>query len=49
MLLLYKKIRDDKGHWSNIETYIRDRSEVEFSHGMCPDCAKKLHSDLNLV
>ena len=44
-----KKIRDDKGHWSNIETYIRDRSEVEFSHGICSECAKKLHSDLDLV
>lgn len=41
-----KKIRDDKGHWSNIETYIRDRSEVEFSHGICPECSKKVYSDL---
>jgi len=44
-----KKIRDDKGYWSPIETYIGNRSEVEFSHGICPDCAKKLHSDSNLV
>ncbi len=44
-----KKIRDDKGNWNPIETYFRDRSEVEFSHGICPDCAKKLHSDLNLI
>ncbi|OGP87499.1 MAG: hypothetical protein A2156_10820 [Deltaproteobacteria bacterium RBG_16_48_10] len=41
-----KKIRDDKGHWSNIETYIRDRSEVEFSHGICPECSIKVYSDL---
>ena len=41
-----KKIRDDKGYWNQIETYIRDHSEVEFSHGICPECAKKLYRDL---
>jgi len=40
-----KKIRDDKGYWSQIETYIRDHSEAEFSHGICPDCAKKLYPE----
>jgi len=44
-----KKIRDDNGYWSNIEAYISSRSEVEFSHGICPECAKKLHSDLDLI
>jgi hypothetical protein len=44
-----KKIRDDNGYWSNIEAYISSRSEVEFSHGICPECSKKLHSDLDLV
>lgn len=38
-----KKIRDDKGYWKQIEIYIRDHSEVEFSHGLCPDCAKRLY------
>jgi sigma-B regulation protein RsbU (phosphoserine phosphatase) len=38
-----KKIRDDKGYWNQIEQYIRDHSEAEFSHGICPDCAKKLY------
>ena len=38
-----KKIRDDKGYWSQVEVYVRDRSEAEFSHGICPDCAKKLY------
>jgi sigma-B regulation protein RsbU (phosphoserine phosphatase) len=38
-----KKIRDDKGHWQNVETYIRERSDTEFTHGYCPDCAKKLY------
>lgn len=41
-----KKIRDDKGYWNQIETYIRDNSEAEFSHGICPDCAKQLYPDL---
>ena len=41
-----KKIRDDKGYWTQIETYIRDHSEAEFSHGICPECAKKLYPDL---
>jgi PAS domain S-box-containing protein len=38
-----KKIRDDNGHWSQVEDYIRKHSEAEFSHGLCPDCAKKLY------
>ncbi len=38
-----KKIRDDKGYWQNIETFIRERSNTEFSHGYCPECAKKLY------
>jgi hypothetical protein len=42
-----KKIRDDKGYWNQIETYIRDHSEAEFSHGICPDCARRLYPDLD--
>ena len=38
-----KKIRDDKGYWNQIETYIRDRSEAEFTHGICPECAARLY------
>jgi two-component system sensor histidine kinase EvgS len=38
-----KKIRDDKGHWDHIENYISIRTEAEFSHGICPDCSKKLY------
>jgi PAS domain S-box-containing protein len=41
-----KKIRDDKGYWNQIEAYIRDHSEAEFSHGICPECIKKLYPDL---
>jgi hypothetical protein len=40
-----KKIRDDKGYWNQLETYIRDHSDADFSHGLCPDCAKKLYPD----
>ena len=40
-----KKIRDDQGDWYQIEAYIRENSEAEFSHGVCPDCAKKLYPD----
>jgi PleD family two-component response regulator len=36
-----KKIRDDKGYWNQLEAYISEHSEAEFSHGMCPECAKK--------
>ena len=41
-----KKIRDDQGYWNQIELYIRKHSDAEFSHGICPDCAKKLYPDL---
>ena len=40
-----KKIRDDKGYWTQIEAYIRDHSEAEFSHGICPECMKKLYGN----
>lgn len=43
-----KKIRDDKGYWNQIESYIRTRSEADFSHSICPDCAKKLYPDLDI-
>lgn len=38
-----KKIRDKKGSWHQIEAYIRDRSDADFSHGICPECAEKLY------
>ena len=40
-----KKIRDDQGYWKQIESYIREHSEAEFSHSICPDCAKKLYPE----
>lgn len=38
-----KKIRDDENNWVQIESYIRDHSEAEFTHGVCPECAVKLY------
>lgn len=40
-----KRIRDEEGHWERMEVYIRDRSAADFSHGLCPDCLKKLYPD----
>ncbi|MDD2338287.1 MAG: hypothetical protein PHD01_17155 [Geobacteraceae bacterium] len=40
-----KKIRDDDGYWQQIETYITNNSDTYFSHGICPDCCKKLYPD----
>jgi hypothetical protein len=38
-----KKIRDDQGHWNQLETYLLEHSEAEFTHGSCPDCLKSLY------
>lgn len=43
-----KKIRDDKGYWSQIESYITAHSDARFSHGLCPDCTRKYFPELNL-
>ncbi|MCX8069044.1 MAG: PAS domain S-box protein [Thermodesulfovibrionales bacterium] len=40
-----KKIRDDTGYWKQIETYISEHSEAEFSHSICPECAQKLYPE----
>jgi len=42
-----KKVRDDKGYWNQIEIYIRDHSEACFTHGICPECTKKLYPELS--
>jgi len=41
-----KKIRDDSGYWNQIENFISEHSDAEFSHGLCPDCAHTLYPDL---
>jgi hypothetical protein len=40
-----KKVRDDKGYWSQIEHYIAEHSEAEFSHGLCPDCVETMYPE----
>ncbi|CCK79174.1 response regulator [Desulfobacula toluolica] len=40
-----KKIRDDSGYWNQIEEYIQNHSEAEFSHGLCPECSEKLYGE----
>jgi len=36
-----KKIRDDKGYWSQVEKYVSDHTEAKFTHGICPTCFEK--------
>jgi DNA-binding response OmpR family regulator len=42
-----KKIRNDKGYWDQVETYVTNHSNAEFSHGICPDCMKKHYPDIS--
>ncbi len=42
-----KKIRDDKGYWSQLEMYISEHSEALFTHGLCPNCAQKILAELD--
>lgn len=41
-----KKIRDDRGYWEQIEVYIEDHSNAAFSHGICPECVRKLYPEI---
>jgi|GEM_PF-1035190 len=43
-----KSIRDDKGYWNRLEAYIQQHSEAKFSHGICPDCVRKLYPDMDI-
>jgi hypothetical protein len=40
-----KKIRDDAGRWRSVEAYVEDRSTVQFSHSICPDCMSRIYPD----
>lgn len=40
-----KSIRNDDGYWMRLEAYLKERSEAEFSHGICPDCFRRLYPD----
>lgn len=42
-----KKIRDDEGYWSKMETYIQKRTEARFTHGMCPECYEQMVSEFD--
>ena len=42
-----KKIRDDKGYWNQIESYIKKYSEAEFSHSICPECAAEINAEID--
>ena len=42
-----KKIRDDKGFWNDVETYVQKHSQAEFSHGICPECRQKLYPEFS--
>ena len=41
-----KKVRDDKGYWNKIEEYIQNHTGAQFTHGICPDCAKELYAEV---
>ncbi len=41
-----KKIRDDTGYWNSIESYIDAHSEASFTHGICPECVRKLYPEI---
>ncbi len=40
-----KKVRDDQDYWQTVEKYFANNLNVDFSHGICPDCARKLYPD----
>lgn len=41
-----KKVRSDTGYWQNVEQYIRSRTDATFTHGVCPECSKKMKADI---
>jgi two-component system, cell cycle sensor histidine kinase and response regulator CckA len=42
-----KKIRDDQGYWNHVEIYVQRFTDAQFTHGMCPDCMRKLFPELH--
>jgi PAS domain-containing protein len=44
-----KKVRDDNGYWNQIEVYLRENTELDFSHGICPDCAARLYPEFAIA
>src|SRR4030042_2502920 len=43
-----KNIRNDSGYWEQVDQYVKDHSDAEFTHTLCPDCAKKLYPNLDI-
>jgi len=43
-----KKIRDDKGYWNQVEVYVQKHSEADFSHSICPECAREHYPDFDI-
>ncbi len=41
-----KNIRNDKGYWETLETYLRQHTEADFTHGICPDCIRKMYPEI---
>lgn len=41
---LCKKVRDSKGYWEQVDQYIRNHADVEFTHILCEECAEKFYS-----
>jgi len=44
-----KKVRNDKGYWQQVESYLGDHSEAEFTHGLCPGCTTHLQDEFEQV
>jgi len=44
-MMIVNRIRDDKGYWKQIETFLHEHSNANFSHGLCPECAEKLYGN----
>ncbi len=42
-----KRIRNDQEYWQGVENYFKEHLDLDFSHGLCPDCAKKLYPDFS--
>jgi hypothetical protein len=41
-----RKVRDDRGYWQQVEQYISEHSDARVSHGMCPDCIRRMYPDI---
>jgi hypothetical protein len=43
-----KKIRSDKGYWQQLEEYLTEHSEADFTHGICPECLQKMEMEVKV-